>query len=1227
MISCVVPFVYNGSLCVCQQNYIFNGQFCINLPQQLDLINTSIVYFNVSINDIELQLDQLTQNIDNINNKVQNIQANNSQLQLLNQTISDKIEANKQFMLNNLAILDQRILNNSTQLYSAIQANVSSLKTQINTSVQSLNASVLNLNQSLINSTSQLNQSIQLTNANLVGNMTLANNSMNALFNQSEMHIQGNISAVNLQQQNNLAILDQRILNNSTQLYSAIQANVSSLKTQINTSVQSLNASVLNLNQSLINSTSQLNQSIQLTNANLVGNMTLANNSMNALFNQSEMHIQGNISAVNLQQQNNLAILDQRILNNSTQLYSAIQANVSSLKTQINTSVQSLNASVLNLNQSLINSTSQLNQSIQLTNANLVGNMTLANNSMNALFNQSEMHIQGNISAVNLQQQNNLAILDQRILNNSTQLYSAIQANVSSLKTQINTSVQSLNASVLNLNQSLINSTSQLNQSIQLTNANLVGNMTLANNSMNALFNQSEMHIQGNISAVNLQQQNNLAILDQRILNNSTQLYSAIQANVSSLKTQINTSVQSLNASVLNLNQSLINSTSQLNQSIQLTNANINQQFILFNQSLTLKDQQITQLVSQLNYIQTIILNTNEQELWFTCQQQLYTFKTFDISTITHNVTGSNTSSQSIFDQQIVQNALINIQSFSSNTTLFNQQNVLLNIKIQLNNIIFDTCVLLSSSDSIQINQMSIISASSTNIFINSGKTLGLIQNITTQSNITNLQVNVQVSSNSQGAISLINTLDGQVDIKGYQILGTYFSKSTIAMGIRNVLKDSSVCFNYIQINPKQFTVGNETSLLISVINGGNIQMSHISITIGNQLEENIFCDTTITTTSTNPMRYGGIITIMNNSVSKIFDLSINMFEKVTTQFINKSGQLLGYVNSSKTQLFMICISENIQSNSNSTFYMFGVIGYHSGGFQLNQLSAEYIMNQGIYNVFGLLGFVNGTSANLINMLVSVQTGQNKGVQAAAVASILGADTQYIQNISVYNSYITAQSLVGLVASCIYQGNVQQINVMSSYICAASLNYSALAGSIFGETVDTIQLQTSIVNNITVASYSTQTWAISGGVIADTHENPTILKQVSVQESVLQASGPVTKAVSASGLIAFLYNATIQISNTHVKNMNMTVDSATNSIFCSGFLASISNTTITITSSKVQTIQINIWGTQQFSGIILSNPGDNKFFPTSVFSEGYNTINGNVILNCPLITNQSQRGC
>ncbi|CAL6109788.1 Conserved_hypothetical protein [Hexamita inflata] len=975
---------------------------------------------------------------------------------------------------------------------------------------------------------------------------------------------------------NNLAILDQRILNNSTQLYSAIQANVSSLKTQINTSVQSLNASVLNLNQSLINSTSQLNQSIQLTNANLVGNMTLANNSMNALFNQSEMHIQGNISAVNLQQQNNLAILDQRILNNSTQLYSAIQANVSSLKTQINTSVQSLNASVLNLNQSLINSTSQLNQSIQLTNANLVGNMTLANNSMNALFNQSEMHIQGNISAVNLQQQNNLAILDQRILNNSTQLYSAIQANVSSLKTQINTSVQSLNASVLNLNQSLINSTSQLNQSIQLTNANLVGNMTLANNSMNALFNQSEMHIQGNISN-----------LDNYIYRNNSNLLNIINSGFNNIDIFL----------------------SQINQ------------------SLTLKDQQITQLVSQLNYIQTIILNTNEQELWFTCQQQLYTFKTFDISTITHNVTGSNTSSQSIFDQQIVQNALINIQSFSSNTTLFNQQNVLLNIKIQLNNIIFDTCVLLSSSDSIQINQMSIISASSTNIFINSGKTLGLIQNITTQSNITNLQVNVQVSSNSQGAISLINTLDGQMDIKGYQILGTYFSKSTIAMGIRNVLKDSSVCFNYIQINPKQFTVGNETSLLISVINGGNIQMSHISITIGNQLEENIFCDTTITTTSTNPMRYGGIITIMNNSVSKIFDLSINMFEKVTTQFINKSGQLLGYVNSSKTQLFMICISENIQSNSNSTFYMFGVIGYHSGDFQLNQLSAEYIMNYGIYSVFGLLGFVNGTSANLINMLVSVQTGQNKGVQAAAVASILGADTQYIQNISVYNSYITAQSLVGLVASCIYQGNVQQINVVSSYICAASLNYSALAGSIFGETVDTIQLQTSIVNNITVASYSTQTWAISGGVIADTHENPTILKQVSVQESVLQASGPVTKAVSASGLIAFLYNATIQISNTHVKNMNMTVDSATNSIFCSGFLASISNTTITITSSKVQTIQINIWGTQQFSGIILSNPGDNKFFPTSVFSEGYNTINGNVILNCPLITNQSQRGC
>ncbi|CAL6115762.1 Hypothetical_protein [Hexamita inflata] len=364
-----------------------------------------------------------------------------------------------------------------------------------------------------------------------------------------------------------------------------------------------------------------------------------------------------------------------------------------------------------------------------------------------------------------------------------TNIYQHIES-LSNVEADMNTVFQLIN----NLNQSIENELVQVEQN------------------MVSMYNQVELHLFNNLSTVNYKLDNISNELDKRIFNNVSKLQQELINYNISLEYQINSSAQQLSNAITTTNNLLNSSTITLNKSISDLNQNLTQSIIQTNSNMlnvqnmlqnniisnfttidqrlatniTKKDLQIQQLTDSLAFVTSIVMNTVEQELWFECQQQLYTFKVFDMASATNTIQSSDFTTGFAFDTQVIQNAFLDVQSISSSFTLFKTQSAFLNIKVQLNDISFVSGAMLSPSSTIQINQLAIVSKAGTQVTINAGVVQSFLQQTATVTNITNLLLNINMNPSSAGIISLINAVNGQLIVKGYQILGNYNSTNTI---------------------------------------------------------------------------------------------------------------------------------------------------------------------------------------------------------------------------------------------------------------------------------------------------------------------------------------------------------------------------------------------------------------------------------------------------------------
>ncbi|CAL6095942.1 Hypothetical_protein [Hexamita inflata] len=174
-----------------------------------------------------------------------------------------------------------------------------------------------------------------------------------------------------------------------------------------------------------------------------------------------------------------------------------------------------------------------------------------------------------------------------------------------------------------------------------------------------------------------------------------------------------------------------------------------------------------------------------------------------------------------------------------------------------------------------------------------------------------------------------------------------------------------------------------------------------------------------------------------------------------------------------------------------------------------------------------------------------------------------------------------------------------------------------------------------IIYGTSLYSYHNHNWSLAGGIIGDSHITPLSIQQTIVNKSDIQAYGPVTKVVAASGLVSLLYNQNnICLSNINVCNSYLKASSNISQYSsCSGVFSHVveidaqSSVSLSLNNTILSNITLIVNGRTIISGIILSNNKILEFFATQVSTDGNNTINSVVVPNCASIINPSQRGC
>ncbi|CAL5986076.1 Hypothetical_protein [Hexamita inflata] len=803
----------------------------------------------------------------------------------------------------------------------------------------------------------------------------------------------------------------------------------------------------------------------------------------------------------------------------------------------------------------------------------------------------------------------------------------------------------------------------------QINNINLSLNEEIynANKTIYQLQNQSEQYIKLEVEKLENILINNEYRAEQYILGNITFLKDELNHNSSRLLQIINGSTYNLNNSISQVNTSLIYQISVLNQSLIISNTylqnNISQSNIdlqsLYNQAqsnlqvqstnlnqrlsnnITEKINQIADLTAQIALLKNMIYYTTEYELQFKCVDELYTFKIYDAPTATQTLKAQDFDTGFAFANQNINNAFIDIQSVHTAFTLFQIQTQFLNVKIQIGDLNLQTGSLLSASTSIQINQVCFVSLLGTSITISSGQVVNILTQKSVNATITNMLLNINCNIISAGGLTLFQTVCGQLNIVGYEIRGNYSSSNIITLVAYVIQANSTISLSYISITPEQFTCGNMSSYLIGYIDSSIIKIQHILIQVGNIDSYNTISQ--VSTTYDNYLTFGGLISFSNTTITNIYDIQVTSYEQWLQLFVNNTGLLVGTANSSNISLMKACINYKQTAEQNSQFVKYGIMGQINGNLNVGSISVNYYLQKSIFSIVGVIGYVDGVSINLIDSQIQFQMISNDfGDYIGVLLGIVISNNQNIINTTINNSSIVSQSFVGFVSAYSRNTcNIMQIQITSSKassICQqiAGSKTGTFAGGMLGQIFGQITITQCNIYNISISSLSVNEWAVSSGLIGDSHNSPVILQQTIVKQIIVDASGPTNNSVGSSATIAFSYDSTIQIDNLQLISINISVQSNTTNTYCGAVLAVNKNQQqeatiqLSMNNSKLIDIQIKyVSALTAYYGIIFGVDGTGvKYISISnVVSLGLNKVNDIAIANCDNILVQSVTGC
>ncbi|CAL5971604.1 Conserved_hypothetical protein [Hexamita inflata] len=838
-------------------------------------------------------------------------------------------------------------------------------------------------------------------------------------------------------------------------------------------------------------------QDLELKVENIDNQLVIINQNILSNISEIENRIISNYSKSDYNLLMNTTILDSRIFSNFTDIkQDIITAQIKADENLLqNTTV--LDWRIFN-NISLLNNTVQ-NLTLQLQDVN--NSLLLKNEIIEQQLQQSlviiDQDILSNISEIENRIISNYSKSDYNLLMNTTILDSRIFSNFTDIKQDIITVQIKADENLLQnttvLDWRIFNNISQLNTTIYNLTQQVRENLTLQLQSVN-----NSLLLKNEIIEQQLQQQNIIIEQQKKLVDNLTQQfnctsnygYSMINGSCIQVTcaisgqqsingicqcTNINSIIQ-YGSCVCPPNSNVIGTTcvcSIIGQTIQngLCACSVIGQQIISGSCQCPSGQSVVNN----SCLQTYVINISNVE----CSQEIFTLS-FDIKDITNQInTSSNFSSGYVFSSSIViQNAFIDISDNVYTSTvhpLFQSQSTFNNLKIQFGTQQLNSgSLIISSSTSVAVNQMSIISRQGTQLTVNTVQ-LNILSSSSTSANITNLLVNLSFAPSS-GNIALINNINGVFNISEYQIFGSYVSTGTVAMIGINV-NAATINVNQVSFQPILYNVGNSSSYFFSSsTNICTFIINYIAIILGNS--SNFLLLGSISSDSSSYYQFGGIIAYaIGNSIIDVNNLVLDGYQKFSTNYVGYSGFLIGYVQSSQSSVTIknVCLQQNMTSTA-TYFHGFGLIGRNNGNTSIYNAQVAFSMQSAQLQFFGIIGIgivgfqaASSINAEVINLINSVNFSPNSGFYVGTIFGNLQAQNVTIKNTTVVESNIIGFTNVGGFLGYIY---TNECSILNSTISKTNISGSSYVGGFMGICQSTLNLINSKIQFVRLSSSS-----------------------------------------------------------------------------------------------------------------------------------------------------------
>ncbi|CAL6033590.1 Conserved_hypothetical protein [Hexamita inflata] len=484
------------------------------------------------------------------------------------------------------------------------------------------------------------------------------------------------------------------------------------------------------------------------------------------------------------------------------------------------------------------------------------------------------------------------------------------------------------------------------------------------------------------------------------------------------------------------------------------------------------------------------VINNSDDSL--ICLQFMY-IQTFEITVITFNISNSgNFSNGYVFNTaSFIINAFIDISDLiysSAVQPLFQTQSTFNNIKIQIGTQSVNSGAIISNMNSIVINQMNIISKIGTQILVNAGQQLNILQNTIQSASITNLMINFTFGM-SQGNITLFNSITNEINISNYQILGCYQSTKSVTMIGLSILQ-AQIIINNLTFMPTNYNVGNFSSYFLSNVTQCTVHLNQIVIVMGNS--SNYLTTNSIASDVNNKFYFGGLITKINSSIIQVIQIIYNSYASYYTNYLHYSGLLIGNSSGQNNVLITsVCLQQTIISSTTS-FIFFGIVGYFDGNISFLQSQVNLTVQGNYFCGLSIVGQLTPDCifSEFINIKSTVNYSATNTSSYAYISGLVGHSQSHanslIKNSIVNQSNIVgAQYFIGGFQSYVYNGSITFINttVQNSNITSA--------GGYIGGYVGRAQNSQIIMTNAKIL-YSRILGGSNWGIVLGYNDNSTL---------------------------------------------------------------------------------------------------------------------------------------